>query len=285
MQERVLDYGRWETRLDELAAVYRGAEPFPHVVLDDFLVPAAADRVLAEFPAVTDGEWIHYRHVNENKHGMTDREAAGPAAAAVMAELLSARFVGLLERLTGLPALLADPSLEGGGLQQSERGGFLNVHADFTVHPHRPDWRRRVNVLLYLNPNWDDAWGGQLELWDRSMSRCVRRVSPQHNRVVIFGTDETTFHGHPDPLACPERQTRKSVALYYFSAERVRPVARSTEYRPRPGDGAQALFIHADTLALRAYDRIKRRFGFDDRVISRVLGALSRLRPGGRPRR
>ena len=275
----VLDYDRWEGRLGELAPLYRAADPFPHVVLDDFLFPLIADRMFAEFPAVADRQWTHYRHVNEDKHGLPDPEAAGPAAAAVIAELLSARFVAWLERLTGRPRLLADPSLEGAGLHQSERGGFLNMHADFTVHPRRPDWRRRVNVLLYLNPDWPGSWGGQLELWDRRMSRCVRRVSPQHNRVVIFGTDETTFHGHPDPLTCPQGQTRKSVALYYFSAETVRPVARSTEYRPRPGDGARALLIHADTLALRAYDRLKRRFGFDDRVISRLLRALSRRPP------
>ena len=106
----------------------------------------------------------------------------------------------------------------------------------------------------------------------------MRRVSPLHNRVVIFNTDEDAFHGHPNRMTCPEGQTRKSIALYYFTAETSGVRARSTEYRPRPGDGARGLLIYADKMALRAYDHLKRRLGFDDTVVSRVLGALQRRR-------
>jgi hypothetical protein len=270
----IFDHDHWARRLAELAPVYRAAAPFPHLVLDDFLTASAADRMLAEFPRVADGEWIQYQHVNERKLGRRDRASFGPALGAAIDALSSPRFVSFLERLTGIEGLLADPSLEGGGLHQSERGGFVNLHADFTVHPHHRGWRRRINVLVYLNEGWADAWGGHLELWDRSVTRCVRRVSPLHNRAVIFNTDEGSFHGHPDPLTCPEGETRKSVALYYFTAEATPAAVRSTEYRPRPGEGARGLLVHADTLALRLYDRLKRRFGFDDRLVSRVLGAL-----------
>ncbi len=276
----IFDHEGWGRRLPNLALAYRGAEPFPHVVLDELLAAPVAERMRREFPSVAEGEWIQYRHVNERKYGRRDRASFGPSLGAAVDELSSPRFVSFLERLTGIEGLLADPSLEGGGLHQSERGGFLNLHADFTVHPHRRTWRRRVNVLLYLNRDWPEAWGGHLELWDHAVTRPVRRVSPIHNRAVIFNTDRGSIHGHPEPLACPEGETRKSLALYYFTAEPDRAPARSTDYRPRPGDGARGLLIRADAMALRAYNHVKRRLGLDDRLASRVLGAL-----GGRRRR
>ena len=275
--ESILDLGLWNARVEALASAYRAAEPFPHLVLDEFLRPAAAAAMLREFPSPDRGTWIHYDHVNEHKLGLRDRAAIPPSLLAAIEALDAPPFVSFLERVTGIPALLADESLEGGGLHQCGRGGFLNVHADFTVHPRHRDWRRRVNVLLYLNRDWPDAWGGHLELWDAQVKRCVRRIAPAYNRAVIFGTGERTFHGHPDPIVCPEGHTRKSLALYYFTRE-ASPIVRSTEYRARPGDGARALLIRADTLALRAYDRVKRRLGLDERFVSGVLGAMARWR-------
>lgn len=272
----VFDYARYEPRLDALARDYRDAAPFPHAVFEGFLEEAAARRALDEFPALGQGEWLHHVHVNERKHGNPDRASFGPHVGAAVDELNSPRFVAWLERLTGIAGLVPDPSLQGGGLHQSTRGGFLNIHADFTVHPRHRDWRRRVNVLVYLNDDWPDSYGGHLELWDRGMTACARRVAPTFNRAVIFNTDADSFHGHPEPLACPDDRTRKSLALYYFTRESGPVFTRSTEYRARPGDGARRALIYADTMALRLYDAVKRRVGFDDRIVSRVLGFLDR---------
>ena len=277
--DAIFDYEGFESRLDEHARAYRAAEPFPHAVLDDFLVPAAARRALDDFPSLADGEWLHHVHVNERKFGRPDRASYGPHVGAAVDELNSPRFVALLERLTGIRGLFADSSFQGGGLHQSARGGFLNIHADFTVHPRHRDWRRRVNVLVYLNEDWPDAYGGHLELWDRDVTACARRVAPTFNRAVIFNTDRDSFHGHPEPLTCPDDRTRKSIALYYFTRDDARVFTRSTEYRARPGDGPRRALIYADKMALRLYDAVKRRVGFDDRLVSRVLAALDRLRP------
>ena len=173
--------------------------------------------------------------------------------------------------------LIADPSLEGGGLHQSARGGFLNMHADFTVHPHNRNWQRRANLILYLNEDWEPEYGGDLELWSTDMKRCVEKVSPIANRVLIFTTDATSFHGHPEPMRCPEGTARRSLALYYFSIE-VDPVVRSTEYRPRPGDGAHAIPIFVDRQMLRAYDWAKRHLGISDELASKLLGYRDRIR-------
>ena len=274
----VVDYARLDARLEAVAREYPQAEPYPHVVLEDFLDPAVARQVMQEFPPVDPSAWINYTHVNERKYGKSDRRSFPSTIGRVVDELNSPRFVAWLERLTGIAGLLADPSLEGGGLHQSARGGHLNIHADFTGHPHRSTWRRRVNLLVYLNEGWQDDYGGHLELWSRDMKRCARKILPAFNRAVVFDTDADTFHGHPEPMTCPAHVTRKSLALYYFTAE-ARPFpVHSTEYRARPGDGLRGVAIYLDKIALRGYDRAKRVLGLDDRWASRLLGLLSRLR-------
>ena len=124
-----------------------------------------------------------------------------------------------LEALTGIEGLIPDPYFGGGGLHQIEPGGFLKVHADFNVHP-KLKLDRRLNVLVYLNREWRDEYGGHLELWDRDTSTCRVKILPLFNRTVIFSTTDTSFHGHPHPLTSPAGMSRKSVSLYYYTAGR-----------------------------------------------------------------
>ncbi len=267
----LFDYARWQATLSADALRYGQNEPYPHIALEQFLEPEAARRALAAFPAVGDAGWIHYVHVNEKKHGLNKMELLPPAIQDVIRELNSPRFVAYLSQLTGIPNLLADDSLEGGGLHQSKRNGFLNVHADFTVHPHKRNWRRRVNLLVYLNPDWKPEYRGDLELWDRQMKGVVQKIAPVYNRCVIFNTDEDSYHGLPDPILCPDDMTRKSIALYYFTEEAVAPTLRSTNYQARPDDGAKAILIWLDKKAVAAYTTLKRTLGIDDQLVSRVL--------------
>jgi len=183
-----------------------------------------------------------------------------------------------LSELTGIEGLVSDDTLEGGGLHQSPRGGFLNVHADFTMHHHHKNWRRRINLILYLNEGWQEEWGGSIELWDREMKRCEARVAPLLNHALIFNTDQHSFHGFPDRLSCPEGVSRKSLALYYYTPEvNVKTAGKSTNYRARPSDGRlEAALIWADKQAVNLYSRVKETFGLSDDLASRVLGLLSR---------
>jgi hypothetical protein len=276
--ERVLDLDALEARLPELRERYASAIPFPHIVLDDFLVPDVARRATEEFPPVDPKVWINWVHVNEHKYGNRDVGTWSGTLQSIAAELNSAEFVGFLERLTGIDDLLVDESMEGGGLHQSLPGGFLNIHADFTVHPHQRQWRRRVNLLLYLNAQWPEEYGGGLELWSTDMKRCEKTIAPIGNRVVIFNTDANAFHGHPEPLRCPDGMSRQSLALYYFTLEND-PWVRSTEYRARPGDGLHAVPIYLDKQTLRLYDRVKRRLGLSDDIVSRILHRIQRFVP------
>lgn len=274
---RAFDYEKWTLRLPTLKAQYASARPFPHIVLDDFINVDLAKMACDRFPKPDSGEWIQYKHVNEKKLGKRDRASIPEVHLSIIDELNSRRFVEWLSELTGIERLIADPSLEGGGLHQIERGGFLNIHADFTAHQHRKHWARRVNLLLYLNENWQERYGGHLELWERDMSKCERKILPTFNRCVIFNTDGDSFHGHPRPLNAPEGVTRKSIALYFFTEETKTPKARATDYRPLPQDSPRKrLAIFFDNLALRVYDFFKRKLGFDDTFISKVLKLLSK---------
>jgi hypothetical protein len=271
-----VDFELLESTVVSLGERYARARPYPHIVLDGFLRPELAAAAYAEFEE-TAGSWTRYLHLNERKFAHADPTTWSPSLQAVASTLQSERFTRWVSQLTGIDGLVADPAMDGGGLHRSGRGGFLNLHADFTAHHINHRWHRRVNLILYLNERWAESWGGALEMWPADLSRCEERVVPVGNRAVIFTTDEDSFHGHPDPMECPDGVFRQSLALYYFTEE-AEPPARSTNYRSRPGDGVRGLAIAADREALRFYDAFKRRLRFSDGAISAWFGWVDRRR-------
>ena len=139
--------------------------------------------------------------------------------------------------MTGIQDLISDPYFRGGGLHNISRGGKLGVHIDFNKH-QKYNLDRRLNLLLYLNKDWEEEFGGHIELWDSGMKQCIKKILPIFNRMVIFNTTETSFHGHPEPLNCPADRSRKSLALYYYTigqhGDDASPT-HSTLFRTRPG--------------------------------------------------
>lgn len=253
-----------QEKLSRLAAEHRGAysagEPFPHVVIDDFLPVEVLRSVAGSFPEARRGDWHEFDNPRQKKLAVEDEASIGDAARAVLYQLNSATFMEFLERLTGIEGLIPDPYFTGGGLHQIERGGYLKIHADFNRHP-KFKLDRRLNLLLYLNEGWEDSYGGHLELWDREVKRCVRRIAPTFNRCVIFNTTDFSFHGHPEPLACPEWVTRKSLALYYYSNGRPDGEVsgeHGTLVHPRPGETIEGL--GAQATAARSLKSMLKRF-------------------------
>lgn len=273
---RFVDYDYWENQLEKIQKEYQQESPFPYIKLDHFLKEDTATAIHDSFPKVGEKGWIHYVHYNEKKHGLNKLEHFSPVISEAIQELNSDRFVKWLTALTGIEGLKADSMLEGGGLHQTLKGGFLNVHADFTVHPHKRNWRRRVNLIVYFNPEWEEQYGGALELWDRKMTQCEISIPPLFNRCVIFNTDEDSFHGYPEPISCPEDTSRKSIALYYFTEEKVAPKKRTTNYQARPDDGGKAFLIWLDKTVLAMYSRVKSTLGINDDFVSKVLAFFSK---------
>lgn len=274
----ILDSQRLRDYLPQWRDSYLSAEEFPHIAIDDFLTQSVINKAIAEFPPIRDEGWIHYIHYNEKKGGLNRRELIPTPLREIIDALNSPEFVAWLSQMTGIDKLIADVALEGGGLHQIERGGFLNIHADFTTHPHHRLWRRRVNVLLYLNPNWQDEYGGHLELWTRDMKHCFKKILPLANRCVIFNTDKDSFHGHPNPLTCPEGTTRRSIALYYFTEEAAPPLKIATNYQARPEDGSKAVLIFLDKKILSAYNRLKGWLGISDDTVSNLLRIIAKIK-------
>ncbi len=273
-------YVKWSSQLPGLRRQFQENQPYPHVHFKEFLDPCVAAEMASEFPGLATDAWTRYKHPNENKVGLAKRSLFPPLLGEVVDELNSEAFVDWLSQLTGIPDLLSDDMLEGGGLHQSGKGGFLNVHTDFSNHHYHKHWRRQVNLILYLNPTWQEEWGGAIELWDREVRRCVVKIPPLFNQALIFRTDEISYHGFPDPVRCPEGESRKSLALYYYTVESGAEVkTRSTNYRPRPEDGPlKSSLIWLDKQAVDLYSRAKARFGFSDELASKILGFLSRKR-------
>jgi hypothetical protein len=217
---------------------YSAAHPFPHIVMDDFVPDELLDEILAEFPKPRQVEWQAFDSPLERKLASNDDSTMGEATRRLLTELNSAPFIDFLQRLTGIEGLVPDPHFVGGGLHQIERGGHLKVHADFNRHPGT-GLERRLNVLLYLNRDWQEEYGGALELWSRDMSTREARILPLFNRCVVFSTTDTSFHGHPEPLTCPEGETRKSMALYYYTKDRPSDEGgdeHNTLFQARPGE-------------------------------------------------
>jgi hypothetical protein len=206
--------------LEKLAASnrkkYIEGNPFPHIYLDNVFPEHALNKVLEEFPGANDMHWHRFRNEQEKKLALKDERNYGAYTRHFINSLNSRAFLDFLEKLTGIDALIPDPYLEGGGLHQIVRGGLLKIHADFNKHPVTY-LDRRLNVLIYLNKDWEESYGGHFELWDRNMEKAAVKILPLFNRMAVFSTTSYSYHGHPDPLNCPEDRTRKSIALYYYT--------------------------------------------------------------------
>ena len=208
---------------------YVSAQPFPHIVLDGLFPDEILEEVLADFPRPDEIAWRRFENATEKKLGYWHESQLRPGIQLFLYEMNSAPMLQFLEALTGIQGLVSDPYYGGAGPHQIERGGFLKVHVDFNLHPLLK-LDRRLNVLVYLNKDWEEEYGGHLELWSRDVARCERRILPVFGRTVVFSTTDFSFHGHPEPLACPEGRTRKSVSFYYYSN------GRPDEERTAPHD-------------------------------------------------
>lgn len=254
-------------RGSEFHAQYAAARPFPHIVLDDFLPVELADLCIAEFPKEPASITQYARH-QENRKFEFKPEILSPPLRSLFYSFNSAPFVEFLENLTGIKGLIPDPHYIGAGFHEVANGGHLSIHADFNHHAVM-DLERRINVLIYLNRDWKEEYGGCFEIWDQAMNQRRLRVVPLFNRCVIFNTSSTSFHGNPDPVNHPFGQSRRAIALYYYTAtwDGLRR-SHSTQFKVRPESSDQFDFglwmseLAADLtppIAMRAIGRVSNR--------------------------
>jgi hypothetical protein len=215
------------------------AEPFPHVVIDQFLDPAFCSQLIAEFPPFAEKHAVNERGELGRKSAIPTLAAISPAYSRFDALIKGPEFLQLIERITGIPALLYDPEYVGGGTHENLNGQDLDVHVDFNYHP-ATHFHRRLNLIVFLNERWEESWGGCLELlrtpWATGAD--LRSVVPAANRGVIFETTENSWHGFRRITLPPEeKMSRRSIAVYFYTKERPRnqvAPSHATVYYQRP---------------------------------------------------
>lgn len=247
---------------EQLRQQFQLASPFPHILFEQFLEPDVAQALSSSYPTFDEAKALGFtfKAINEqNKVQVTDATRF-PALVQKLNDALAApAFLADLAYITGIPNLLADDRLAGGGMHITGPGGRLDVHVDFNFYEER-QLHRRLNILLYLNPVWQPGWGGELEFWDADVKSCGMRVAPALNRCVIFRTNETSYHG-VRPITAPAGVERKSFAAYYYTREA--PVGwngqtHSTIFRARPDERLRGLLLMpADKLKREAVARWK----------------------------
>jgi len=226
--------------IPRLHGEFRAAQPFPHVVIDDFLEPTFAREVAAAYPTFERALQVGTRFETEFEHlkvQITEPDQFPAPVRAVFDDLAAPEFLATLSQVTGIDKLLADPDVNGGGIHQTASGGRLDVHVDFNFVPDRGVFRR-LNLLLFLNPRWLDEWGGMLELWDASVTRCARSITPVLNRCVVFATSSTSYHGVTQ-VRTPGGEVRNSFSAYYYTAKAPPGFDddfHGTVFRRRPGE-------------------------------------------------
>jgi hypothetical protein len=205
---------------EELRDKVRRSTPVPNFCIDNFLDQAFAERVVAAYPTFEEAAKIGRSFTALNEKGkiqVTDASKFAEPIAELNRALAEPEFLSLLSYVFDIPGLLADDELAGGGMHQTGARGHLDVHVDFNYIEDR-QLHRRLNILIYLNKDWRPEWGGNIELWDKDVKVCHHSFSPIFNRCVVFETNEISYHG-VTAVKCPEGQTRKSFAAYYYTKE------------------------------------------------------------------
>lgn len=228
---------------------YLEGSPFPHIVMDHFMEDEWLEQALLEFPDVDHSEFYAYDNPLEKKFAYDQIFKLPPRIREILIQMNSPVFLCFLEELTGIQGLIPDPYYRGCGIHMVGRGGKLDIHLDFNKH-RKLGLNRKLNVMLYLNKNWEEIFDGHLELWSsreiggqRVLNQCEKKIAPLFNRFVAFACTERSFHGHPEPLKCPEGWSRKAVmAAYYVSPNREETQEKdhSTLYVRRPCDPVNA---------------------------------------------
>ena len=211
-----------QLNIKKLQDQFYKAKPFQHIVIDDFFDDETANQIVDVFPDHDDDVWtVSYNNPVENKKACSHWDKFPATIYNVLFYLCSSEFNNIIQSISRAEYVLADYGLHGGGMHSHNRGGKLNVHKDYSLHPKIP-FMRNFNLIIYMTPDWEDSWGGGLEFWSHDEEtqmpkECVTRISNKFNRAVLFNTTQNSWHGLPENLTCPKETARRSLAIYYLS--------------------------------------------------------------------
>jgi Rps23 Pro-64 3,4-dihydroxylase Tpa1-like proline 4-hydroxylase len=259
---------------EALRNAYTNAKPYPHLKIENFFDAEAAREIASSYPSFEEAlnRGTTFKTVNERKKiQITDSKLFPKSILRLTSSLSSSEFLAKLSYISGIPNLIADDELVGGGMHITGPGGRLDVHVDFNYMEER-QLHRRLNLLLYLNPVWDEGWGGQIQLWDENVERCEATFAPAFNRCVIFETSKTSYHG-VTPVSSSAPTPRHSFAVYYYTREAPAGwsgVTNGTIFRARPEERMRRT-------VLMPAEKIKQRLELGVRSVKTSLKRLIRV--------
>jgi len=222
-------FGNWTQNVDILKESFVNAKPFEHIVIDDFLNENSIEKLYELFPVVNN-EWHEYKNPIEVKYTFDKINELPMDLKKIFYYLSTPQFINIISRLTGINNLEYDEYLHGAGLHSHPRYGRLNIHLDYEKHPLSGK-ERRLNIILYLSKYWDTLWNGANELWDETVTNCIKKTEVKFNRAIIFKTNDISWHGLPEKIMSPENVFRNSIAYYYVSP--LNTLKKEEEYRKK----------------------------------------------------
>lgn len=253
---QIINIEKLKANISTYKVEWNSKKPFRYFSVDEFLVPDWAEKILSNYPK-PDVNWESTTYINQKNKFQKTKFEAGSIFNKVFEEMNHPEFLSLLSEMTGIENLIPDNELFGGGLHQSIKGAFLDVHIDYNFHPETK-LHRRLNILVYMNKDWEDQFEGHLELWDMDKKELLEKIAPLFNRMAMFETNELSWHGHPHKLNTPDGVSRKSMAAYYYTKERddVKDVSEhNTKYINTTGATGKMKNLKSGVKAL--FERIK----------------------------
>lgn len=190
--------------------------PFKHCIIDNFLDETNYEKIFNKFPEKPNNHFNKYSNPLEVKYTIDNFEYIDNEIKNIFLALSSDKLINKLKNLFDIENLEYDPYLHGGGIHMHPRNGKLNMHLDYEKHP-LTNKQRRLNIIYYVNKEWNTEWNGETQLWDKNMDNCITKCYPERNRAIIFETSELSWHGVPEKIMCPENIYRKTLAYYYVS--------------------------------------------------------------------
>ena len=220
-----------EEKIREWTSNFNSAGPFRFLVIDNAIDPKLAEQLSMEFPSL-DQMKVTYKGINESKSEHSDFDSLHPAFRSLKEGFSKSTFISTVEKISQIPSLEAIHDRFGYGLHQGGKNSFLDIHVDYNLHPTHKK-QRRLNLILFLNKDWQESWGGALEFWNEDVSQCIHSIPPLFNRVVIFECNEISYHGY-SRIMCPDNQSRKSFYHYYFSEPSKKLIFHDTIFKNKP---------------------------------------------------
>ena len=208
-------FGSWINNPEDLSNKFNNAEPFEHIIINNFLKEEIANKISSEYPNNLN-DYHKYDNPLEIKYAFDDIQNMSNNIQNVFYSLCTDKIINALKIVTNNDKIEYDTTCHGGGLHIHPNNGRLHMHLDYEKHPLLENKQRYLNIILYLSKEWKEEWGGHTELWNENMTECKVKSLVKFNTALLFKTTEKSWHGMPEPIKCPTDKLRKTLAFYYL---------------------------------------------------------------------